>query len=71
VIEVQHYPGHTKQMSYKNGEYLLHSVENVGATDLLFTTVEFKDSANEPLPLPADVPRPLASDPSAFAEVPA
>ena len=42
-------------MSYGPGEYLLHSVENFGDTDLLFTTVEFLDGANEPLPLPDGV----------------
>ena len=30
---------------------MTHSLENIGDTDLVFTTVEFKDSANAPLPL--------------------
>jgi beta-alanine degradation protein BauB len=30
-------------------------VENIGDTDLLFTTVEFLDSANTPLPIPDDM----------------
>jgi hypothetical protein len=42
-------------MSYGPGEYLLHSVENVGKTDLLFTTVEFLNSPNPPLPVPDSV----------------
>jgi hypothetical protein len=42
-------------LSYAAGEYLVHSVENIGDTDLLFTTVEFLDSANAPLPVPAGV----------------
>jgi hypothetical protein len=42
-------------MTYAKGEYLLHSVEDIGDTDLLFTTVEFLDSANAPLPIPDGV----------------
>jgi hypothetical protein len=34
---------------------MLHSVENIGDTDLLFTTVEFLNSANAPLPVPDGV----------------
>ena len=36
------------------GEYMLHSVENLGGNDLEFTTVEFLDSPNAPLPIPDD-----------------
>ena len=46
ITETTHYPGDTMHLSYAAGEYMLHSVENVGDTDLLFTTVEFLDSAN-------------------------
>ena len=42
-------------LTYKKGEYLLHSVENIGDTDLLFTTVEYLKSANAPLPVPDGV----------------
>ena len=31
---------------------MLHSVENIGDTELLFTTVEFIDGENEPLEIP-------------------
>jgi hypothetical protein len=34
---------------------MLHSVENIGDTDLLFTTVEYLQSANPPLPVPEGV----------------
>ena len=37
------------------GEYKIHDLENIGDTDLLFSTVEFKDSANAPLPIPDSV----------------
>ena len=53
--ESVHYPGDTKHLSYARGEYLVHTVENIGDTDLLFTTVEFKQSANPPLPVPDSV----------------
>ena len=55
IADTIHYPGHTTHLHYGPGEYLLHSVENIGDTELLFTTVEFKQSANEPLPLPDEI----------------
>jgi beta-alanine degradation protein BauB len=55
IVDVSHVPGDTRHLSYGPGEYLLHSVENIGDTELLFTTVEFKQSANPPLPIPEGV----------------
>jgi beta-alanine degradation protein BauB len=55
IVDVEHYPGQTKHFAYGLGEYMVHSVENIGETDLLFTTVEFLDSPNTPLPVPDDV----------------
>lgn len=52
VTETDHFPGDTQHLAYGAGEHLVHSVENIGDTDLLFTTVEFKHSANKPLPVP-------------------
>jgi hypothetical protein len=52
VRDVTHFPGDTRHLDYGAGEYLLHSVENIGDTELLFTTVEFKESPNAPLPVP-------------------
>ncbi|MBY8977934.1 cupin domain-containing protein [Rhodobacteraceae bacterium NNCM2] len=51
IVDVTHYPGDTKHFDFPKGEGFTHSVENIGDTDLLFTTVEFKRSANEPLPV--------------------
>ena len=31
---------------------MIHDLVNAGNADIVFTTVEFLDSANEPLPLP-------------------
>jgi beta-alanine degradation protein BauB len=55
ITETTHYPGDTMHLSYAKGEYMVHSVENISDTDLLFTTVEFLDSANAPLPVPDGV----------------
>jgi hypothetical protein len=55
IVDVSHFPGDTRHMNYGAGEYLLHSVENIGDTELLFTTVEFKQGANPPLEIPDHV----------------
>ena len=55
ITETAHFPGDTRHLSYGKGEHLVHSVENVGKTDLLFTTVEYLDSANTPLQVPDEV----------------
>lgn len=55
IVDVTHFPGDTKHLSFGPGEYMVHSIENIGDTDLLFTTVEFKQSANQPLPIPDSV----------------
>ena len=51
VLDVAHHAGETKHFEFRLGEFFVHSVENIGTTELLFTTVEFKDSANSPLPV--------------------
>ena len=53
--ETTHFPGDTRHLNFGAGEYMLHSVMNTGDTDLLFTTVEFKNSANQPLPVPDSI----------------
>ncbi len=52
ITESVHFPGDTRHLTYGKGEHLLHCVENIGKTDLLFTTVEYKQSANAPLSVP-------------------
>lgn len=52
VRDVVHYPGETKHFHYGDGDYMMHCVENVGDTELLFTTVEFIDGENTPLAIP-------------------
>jgi beta-alanine degradation protein BauB len=52
VVEDGYYAGETKHFHFEAGEFFVHSVENIGDADLLFTTVEFLGGANEPLPIP-------------------
>ena len=52
IKEVNHFAGETRHFHYGGDEYMLHSVENIGDTELLFTTVEFIDGENEPLEIP-------------------
>lgn len=55
IVDVAHHAGETKHFTFPAGSYFIHSVENIGDTPLLFTTVEFKTSANAPLPVPDEV----------------
>ena len=55
TYETEYYPGETQHARYGAGEFKIHDLENIGDTDLLFSTVEFKDSANAPLPIPDSV----------------
>lgn len=49
VREVIYAPGDTQHHKYGVGEFMIHDLENVGATSLIFTTVEFLDSPNRAL----------------------
>lgn len=55
IADTPHYKGQTKHLDFGSGEYMVHCVENIGDTDLNFTTVEFLDSPNQPLPVPDEV----------------
>lgn len=55
VLEKTYEAGETRHESYQRGEYKIHDLENIGTTELVFTTVEFLDSANEALPVPDSV----------------
>ena len=41
----------TRALTFGEGESMIHDLENIGGEEIVFTTVEFLDSANEPLPL--------------------
>jgi hypothetical protein len=51
VREVRYQAGETRYFHFAKGEYLLHDIQNVGDTELIFTTVEHLDSENAPLDL--------------------
>lgn len=55
VLEPEHRAGDTKHLHFGAGEFMIHDLENIGDTDLVFTTVEFLDSPNAALPIPASV----------------
>lgn len=47
--DVTYAAGETRHFSFAAGEFLLHDIENIGQSGLVFTTVEHLDSANAPL----------------------
>jgi beta-alanine degradation protein BauB len=49
VSDTVYKPGDFKQITFKEGEFMVHHLENIGDTELLFTTVEFLESPNAPL----------------------
>ncbi len=55
TVETDYFAGETRHASYGPGEYKVHDLENIGDTELVFTTVEFLDSANGALPVPDGV----------------
>jgi hypothetical protein len=57
IVEAVYAAGDTKHHHYAAGEYKIHDLENTGESALVFTTVEFLDSANAALPLPDSVVR--------------
>jgi hypothetical protein len=59
ILEANYEPGETKHESYRKGEFKVHDLQNLGDQEMVFMTVEYKDSANKPMPLPAGV-RPQA-----------
>ncbi len=54
AVHERHYdPSETCALSFGDGESMIHDLVNAGSADIVFTTVEFLESANAPLPLPA------------------
>ncbi|MFF4852777.1 hypothetical protein [Streptomyces sp. NPDC001194] len=49
--EVAYAQGETRHLTFGPGEFLLHDLENTGPDPLVFTTVEFMEGPNAPLPL--------------------
>lgn len=51
VVDADVAEGRTQHKSFAIGEFMVHSVENLSDHDLCYTTVEFLDSPNAPLPV--------------------
>lgn len=47
---VSYQPGATRHYTFGQGQYLLHDLNNVGTTDLVFITVEHKRAPDDPGP---------------------
>ena len=60
TVECTYVPGETRHETYGKDEFKVHDLENLGDKEMVFMTVEFKDSANKPMTLPAGV-RPQAA----------
>jgi quercetin dioxygenase-like cupin family protein len=55
TVEYTYYPGETRHETYGAGQYKVHDLENLGDSEMIFTTTEFLDSANKPLSIPDNV----------------
>lgn len=51
IVERDYHPGDTEYSHYGKGEFMMHDLQNIGDTELVFVTVEFLDSVNAPLPI--------------------
>jgi quercetin dioxygenase-like cupin family protein len=60
IIECIYQPGETRHETYGVNEFKVHDLQNLGDREMVFLTVEFKDSANKPMQLPEGV-RPQAA----------
>lgn len=61
TVEYTYQPGETRHETYGKGEFKVHDLQNIGDREMIFMTVEFKTSANQPMPLPAGVRPGLAA----------
>ena len=55
TVEYDYQAGETRHETYPSGQFKVHDLENIGATEMVFMTVEFLDSANRPLSIPDSV----------------
>ncbi|MGC1465265.1 MAG: hypothetical protein WA792_05995 [Pseudolabrys sp.] len=52
TVEYTYKPGETRHETYGAGQFKVHDLENLGDREMVFMTVEFKNSANQPMALP-------------------
>jgi len=55
TVEYSYQPGETRHETYGPGQYKVHDLENIGDKEMIFMTIEFLNSANRSLPIPATV----------------
>ena len=55
VVDMTYTKGETQHFHYEPGEYMLHSLENIGSTELVFITVEFLAHPEVALAIPDSV----------------
>ena len=55
TVEFTYQPNETRHGSLGKSEFAVHDLENIGDHEMVFVTVEFKDSANKPIALPIGV----------------
>jgi hypothetical protein len=60
TVEYTYAPGETRHEIYATGEFKVHDLENIGDGDMVFMTVEFLESANNPLAVPDEIRRKAA-----------
>jgi quercetin dioxygenase-like cupin family protein len=60
TVEYTYVPGETRHETYGVNEFKVHDLQNLSDREMVFMTVEFKDSANKPMQLPEGV-RPQAA----------
>jgi len=53
--QVTYEAGDIQHLTFGPGQSMMHDLTNTGDAPLIFTTVEFLASANNPLPLPPEV----------------
>ena len=61
TVEYNYMPGETRHETYGKGQYKVHDLENLGDKEMVFMTIEFLNSANQPMPLPREVRRQQAA----------
>ena len=52
TVKYTYQPGETRHEVYGAGEFKVHDLENLGDKEMVFMTIEFLNSANQPMPLP-------------------
>jgi quercetin dioxygenase-like cupin family protein len=55
TVEHTYTAGETRHESHPAGHFKVHDIQNTGDAEMIFTTVEFLDSANKPLAIPDSV----------------